>query len=321
MTCLEKRTSSVRKTFICGLALLMTGCSSAEVDPLRPQQWGVEALKLPAAWEQQKGDDVVIAIVDTGVDTEHPDLKDKIVDGYDFVTNDDDPKDQNGHGTHVAGIAAAVTDNGVGIAGAAPGAKIMPIRVLNTVGSGDQNAIAKGIIWAADHGAKVINLSLGESGLLSRLLKGGVLNPAMQHAFGKGAVIVAAAGNDGTAKQNYQPPTQVLVVGASDRQGQPASFSNFGAQGAVCAPGVKIISTLPTYATPETLKNTTGYGVLDGTSMASPYVAGVAALLVGQGKTPAQVMEAIRSTAVNPTKDVRLGLGNVDAKAALAAAG
>lgn len=310
----------MKRVLAMAAVLIVAGCSSEQPDPLEPQQWAVPAIKLPAAWEKAKGDDVVIAIVDTGVDLDHPDLKDKIVDGYDFVSDDDDPMDQNGHGTHVAGIAAAVTENGVGIAGAAPNAKIMPVRVLGTVGSGDQETIVRGIKWAADHGAKVINMSLGETGLMSRLLKGGVLNPAIQYAYSKGAVVVAAAGNEGTAKQPYKPTTQVLVVGASDAQGQPASFSNFGAQDAVSAPGVKILSTLPTYKTPETLKNTTGYGALDGTSMAAPYVSGLAALLVGQGKTPDQAMAAIRTTAVNPSKDLRLGLGVVNALGAVTTA-
>lgn len=310
----------MKRVLAVAAVLIVAGCSSEQPDPLEPQQWAVPEIKLPAAWEQAKGDDVVIAIVDTGVDLDHPDLKDKIVDGYDFVSDDDDPMDQNGHGTHVAGIAAAATENGVGIAGAAPSAKIMPVRVLGTVGSGDQATIVRGIKWAADHGAKVINMSLGETGLMSRLLKGGVLNPAIQYAHGKGAVVVAAAGNEGTAKQPYKPTTQVLVVGASDAQGQPASFSNFGAQDAVSAPGVKILSTLPTYKTPETLKNTSGYGALDGTSMAAPYVSGLAALLVGQGKTPDQAMAAIRKTAVNPSQDLRLGLGIVNALAAVTTA-
>ncbi|MFI6299648.1 S8 family peptidase [Nonomuraea sp. NPDC050790] len=296
----------------------MAGCASPEPDPLEPQQWGLPAVNLPEAWSKADGDGVVIAIVDTGVDTGHPDLKGKIVDGYDFVDGDQDPQDRNGHGTHVAGIAAAVTHNGLGIAGAAPGAKIMPVRVLGAVGSGDQATIVKGIVWAADNGAKVINLSLGETGLISRLLKGGALNPAILHAYSRGAVVVAAAGNEGTVKQPYKPATQVLVVGASDQQGKPAEFSNFGAEDAVSAPGVRIMSTLPTYPTPETRKNATGYGQLDGTSMAAPYVAGLAALLIGQGKTPDQTMRAIRQTARNPTKDLRLGLGVVDARAAVA---
>ncbi|MEV8319847.1 S8 family peptidase [Streptomyces sp. NPDC059900] len=301
--------------------LLATACGEdSKPDPMRDQQWALDALKLPDAWDKAKGEDTVIAVVDTGANLDHPDLKGRLVDGHDFVDGDDEPKDANGHGTHVAGIAAAHTDNGTGIAGAAPGAKIMPVRVLGANGSGDNAAITKGIVWAADQGADVINLSLGESGLMARLLKGGVLNDAITHAHDKGAVVVAAAGNDGTVLQPYKVDTPVLVVGASDQDGKPADFSNFGAQQAVSAPGVGILSTLPTYKTKETLKNDSGYGELDGTSMAAPYVSAVAALLHQQDRTPDQIMKAIRDTAKNPDKAAKLGLGIVDARAAVASA-
>ncbi|MFB7515495.1 S8 family peptidase [Streptomyces sp. NPDC056144] len=300
---------------------LVTGCGDdPEPDPLRSQQWGIDALKLPDAWSTSKGEDTVIAVVDTGVDLDHPDLKGRLVDGYDFVDNDKQPKDLNGHGTHVSGIAAAHTDNGIGVSGGAPAAKIMPVRVLGADGSGTDANITKGIVWAADNGADVINLSLGESGLMARLLKGGVLNQAITHANSKGAVVVAAAGNDSTALQPYKIDTPVLVVNAADQSGLPASFTNFGAQNAVAAPGVDILSTLPTYTTKETLKNLTGYGKLSGTSMATPYVSAVAALLHHQGQSPAEIMKTIQSTAKNPQQIPKLGLGNVDAAAAVKAA-
>ncbi|MGW6059053.1 S8 family peptidase [Streptomyces sp. NPDC055189] len=306
---------------LAAILLLSTACGEeSKPDPMRDQQWALDALKLPGAWDKAKGDDTVIAVVDTGADLDHPDLEGRLVDGHDFVDGDQEPKDANGHGTHVAGIAAAHTDNGVGIAGGAPGAKIMPVRVLGPNGSGDNADITRGIVWAADHGADVINLSLGESGLMARLLKGGVLNEAITHAHDKGAVVVAAAGNDGTALQPYKVDTPVLVVGASDQGGKPADFSNFGAQQAVSAPGVGILSTLPTYKTKETLKNDSGYGELDGTSMAAPYVSAVAALLHQQDRTPDQIMKAIRGTARNPDDVAKLGLGIVDAEAAVASA-
>ncbi|WP_067477455.1 S8 family peptidase [Actinomadura hibisca] len=303
----------------CVVLVAVAGCgSSAKADPMRDQQWALNAMKLPGAWKRDAtGRGVTIAVVDTGADLGHPDLKDNLVDGYDFVDNDDEPKDQNGHGTHVSGIAAAVTDNGVGIAGSAPDARIMPVRALNTLRSGDNATITKAILWAADHGAKVINLSLGESGLMSRLIKGGVLNQAFTYAHGKGAVVVAAAGNDGTAKQPYRVSTPVLIVGASDQRGRPAEFTNVGAQEQVTAPGVGVLSTLPTYRTPETKDGTSGYGRLDGTSMAAPQVSALAALLAGQGRTPDQIMQTIRQTATNPARDPRLGLGIVDAAAAV----
>ncbi|MEU6846544.1 S8 family peptidase [Streptomyces sp. NPDC046716] len=301
------------------LLLTATACGDddSKPDPMRDDQWALDALHLPDAWDTSKGDDTVIAVVDTGVDEDHPDLKGRLVDGHDFVDNDDDPKDLNGHGTHVSGIAAAHTDNGVGIAGGAPGAKIMPVRVLGADGSGSNENIIKGIKWASDHGADVINLSLGESGLMAKLLRGGTLNAAIKYAYGKGVTVVAAAGNDGDDVQTYKVGTPVLVVGASDTSGAPASFSNFGVDDAVSAPGVDILSTLPTYRTKETLKDTSGYGKLSGTSMASPYVAAVAALLHHQGLKPDAIMSAIRSTAKNPKNLTKLGLGVVDAEAAV----
>ncbi|MFJ5710038.1 S8 family serine peptidase [Streptomyces sp. NPDC093105] len=314
-----RRRSAAALTALAALtATLATGCGSDdEPDPLRNQQWALNALKLPDAWSTAEGDDTVIAVVDTGVDLDHPDLKGRLVDGYDFVDGDDEPRDLNGHGTHVAGIAAAHTDNGIGIAGGAGGAKIMPVRVLGADGSGSDANITKGIVWAAQHGADVINLSLGESGLMARLLKGGVLNDAISAANSKGAVVVAAAGNDSTLLQPYELETPVLVVNAADANGQPASFTNFGARNAVAAPGVDILSTLPTYTSKETLRNTSGYGKLSGTSMASPYVSAVAALLHQEGLSPAEIMAAIRDTARNPTQNPKLGLGNVDAAAAV----
>ncbi|MET8474209.1 S8 family peptidase [Streptomyces sp. NPDC006422] len=298
--------------------LLATACGDdSKPDPMRKDQWALDAMKLPDAWDTSKGDDTVIAVVDSGVATDHPDLKGRLVDGYDFVDGDDDPKDLNGHGTHVSGIAAAHTDNGVGVAGGAPGAKIMPVRVLGANGSGSNGNITKGIVWAADHGADVINLSLGEGVLMTKLLQGGILNQAIQHAHDKGAVVVAAAGNDGADTQPYKVRTPVLVVGASTRKGTAADFSNFGAEQAVSAPGEDILSTLPTYKSKETLKDTSGYGKLSGTSMAAPYVSALAALLHHQGLKPDAIMSTIRDTASNPKKDAKLGLGIVDAQAAV----
>ncbi|MGY0017474.1 S8 family peptidase [Streptomyces sp. cg35] len=299
------------------LAATACGGDDSKPDPKRGDQWALDALKLPDAWKTSQGDDTVIAVVDSGADLDHPDLKGRLADGYDFVDNDDEPKDMNGHGTHVSGIAAAHTDNGIGIAGGAPGAKIMPVRVLGADGSGSNANITKGIVWAADHGADVINLSLGEGPLMSNLLQGGILNQAIEHAHDKGAVVVAAAGNDGKATQPYKVDTPVLVVGAADQNGKPADFSNFGAEQGVSAPGVDILSTLPTYRTKESLKNTSGYGDLSGTSMASPYVAAVAALLHQQGLEPDDIIATIRDTASNPDKLAKLGLGIVDAQAAV----
>ena len=288
-------------------------------DPNLGEQWGIDALHLPEAWDTSDGDGIVIAIIDTGVDLEHPDLRDRLVDGHDFVDGDDEPQDENGHGTHVAGIAAAASDNGVGVSGAAPGARIMPVRVLDADGAGDEAAIAEAITWAADNGADVINLSLGEVGFASRIIKGGPLNRAIRGASEAGTVVIAASGNEGTARRPFRIAVPVVVVGAVDDTGAAAEFSNFGDQRAVVAPGVGILSTAPTGPSAIWPDGTEGYELLDGTSMAAPFVSGVAALLLAQGRTPDDVRSLLFDTAANPEGDTRLGAGLVDAAAAVAA--
>ncbi|MDY7102570.1 MAG: S8 family serine peptidase [Actinomycetota bacterium] len=289
-------------------------------DPLAGSQWGLTATRLPEAWATADADGVTIAIVDTGVDLAHPDLADRLVGGIDLVDGDDEPDDPHGHGTHVAGIAAATAGNGIGIAGAAPGASIMPIRVLDADGAGDDATIAAGIDWAVDHGADVVNLSLGESGFASRLSKGGPLNAAIRRADAAGAVVVAAAGNDADHKRNYRVGVPVLVVNASTPDATAAAFTNTGDARAVAAPGVGIVSTVP--PGPSTLfpNGTDGNESLDGTSMAAPLVSGLAALLVAEGLGPDEVRDTVAATAADPNGDPALGNGIVDAAAAVAAA-
>lgn len=292
---------------------------AADLDPLRSEQWGLDTVRADAAYGTTgTGSGVVIAVVDSGVDLDHPDLVGHLVPGWDFVDGDATPDDENGHGTHVAGIAAAVTGNGVGIAGAAPDAKIMPIRVLGASGSGSTDDVALGIDWAVDHGADVINLSLGGgTDLLSRIYKSGPMNDAIKRAENLGVLVVAAAGNDDTFILAYKRDTPVLVVNASNRLDQAASFTSFGDPRAVAAPGTGMLSTAP--LTPTTiwpLGSATGYEELSGTSMSTPLVAGIAALMMS-GNTPSQVRQAIRETADNPTEEPRLGAGIVNAEAAV----
>jgi subtilisin family serine protease len=289
-----KSLSSVTRWPLRGLAVALAAtavtalpAAAADADSYRSDQWGLDTLGIPEASGYSTGCGATIAIVDSGVDVHHPDLRDHIVQGIDLVDNDDNPMDENGHGTHVAGIAAAVADNGRGIAGAAPCADIMPVRALGADGAGDENVIADGIRWAANHGADVINLSLGEEGFVGRLRKGGALNDAIVDATEAGAVVVAAAGNDGTAHfLSYRPDVDVVLVGAIDDNEEPADFSTFGDPRMLAAPGVHILSTVPEYPTELFKEGSHGYAYLDGTSMASPYVSGVAALLVAQGHSP-----------------------------------
>jgi serine protease len=292
---------------------------SSGPDALRSEQWALDELHLSEAQALTTGCGSTIAIVDSGVDLDHPDLRDHLVPGIDLVDGDDTPDDENGHGTHVAGIAAASTDNGIGIAGAAPCADIMPVRVLDADGAGSNDAVADGVRWAADHGANVINLSLGESGIVGRLRAGGALNEAIVYAHEQGSLVVAASGNEGTARvRNYRITVPVVVVGATGPEGEPAEFSNFGDLRTLVAPGVGILSTVP--QAPSTIfpDGTDGYAELDGTSMATPYVSGVAALLFAQGRAAAEVEQILFDTARDGGDDPRLGAGIVDAAAAVA---
>jgi subtilisin family serine protease len=287
-------------------------------DPMRSEQWAFSTLNLDEAQQAAGGCGVTIAVVDSGVDLEHPDLQGRLVPGLDLVDGDDEPDDENGHGTHVAGIAAAATDNSIGIAGAAPCASIMPIRALDADGAGDDETIAEGIRWAAANGADVINLSLGESGFVARLRKGGALNGAIRDASEMGAVVVAAAGNEGKGHlASYRVDVPVILVGAIGPDETPADFSNFGDPRTLVAPGVGILSTVPESDTAIFPDGTEGYAQLDGTSMASPYVAGVAALLVGQGHSPDMVAQILFETARDGGTDPKLGAGIVDASAAV----
>lgn len=254
-------------------------------------QWGLEAINLEKMWGAVSVEDrarVTIAVIDTGVDVDHEELKDSIIPGYDFVNNDSDADDDCGHGTHVAGIAAAA-HNGRGIAGVAGGAKIMPVKVLNENGSGDTVKVINGILYAANNGADIINLSLGSESP-SRAEE-----EAIRYALDRGVTVVAAAGNDYGPVSYPAAYDGVIAVGAVDWDGAAgefmmADFSNAGPELDILAPGVDILSTIPKEL--DNLGNKTftgigdvnedGYFLSDGTSMAAPFVAGMAALLLAE---------------------------------------
>lgn len=308
------------------LAVLVSACSStgysADGDPLASDQYAIDQHGMEKAWSQSAGTDVVIAIVDTGIDMDHPDLASRIVDGYDFVDDDDIPDDQNGHGTHVAGSAAAIGNNDIGVIGMAPEAKIMPLKVLGADGSGSVEDVAAAITWAADNGADVINLSLGgSSNLLGRIFnKVDPTNQAIVEATRKGVIVVAAAGNDRAFLTAFNPETPVIVVNATNEFGESARFSNFGDPRAVAAAGARILSTAPTYPTTIWPEGSDGYESLDGTSMASPHVAGIVALMIGAGmRSPEQIWDRLTDTATNPNNDPTLGAGIVQADDAVPA--
>jgi type VII secretion-associated serine protease mycosin len=235
-------------------------------DAYRSSQWALDRLRAEDTWATQVGTGVTVAVVDSGVDKTHPDLAGQVLPGTDFVAPGDGSADGHGHGTHVGGIIAAVANNGIGVAGLSPGVKLLPVRVLDNTGAGWSSDTAAGIVWAVDHGAQVINLSLGGPSPTT------VGQQAVDYAVAHGVVVVAAAGNGrATGNQVNYPAAYAGVVGvaATDRTDATASFSNTGAYVDIAAPGVGIASTYPGG----------GYANMSGTSMATPYAAAAAALV------------------------------------------
>ncbi len=287
-------------------------------DPYFRSQYDMSIINADAAWRQCSVDasGVTIAIIDTGVDLEHPDLKANLLPGYDFVDNDTVPEDGNGHGTNVAGIAAAAL-NGIGVAGVAPTAKILPVRVLDDSGSGYISDIASGIVYAADR-AQVLNLSLGGPSGSQTLL-----NAVNYAANTQGRLVVAAAGNCGDSShlngcsyvnQPMYPAaySNVMAVAATTSSDERASFSNEGTYVDIAAPGDYIYNTY--YGN--------SYAHQSGTSQAAPHVSGLAALVWAENPdyTAAQVWSRITSTAVDlgaAGVDTSFGAGRIDVAAAL----
>jgi len=252
-------------------------------DPLYRQQYGLRAIQAPEAWNRSTGKKkIIIAVVDTGVQRSHPDLKKKLITGYNFVGNNENTDDDNGHGTHVAGIAAAATNNGTGIAGTAPNCRILPVKVLDAAGGGTIHQVVQGIQYAADRGARVINMSFTGSE------RSKLEEDAVAYARKKGAVLIGAAGNDGKKNRCYPAAfARVIAVAALDERGKKASFSNYGKWVGVAAPGSNILSTYPVGT----------YQALSGTSMAAPFVSGVAGLLASRGLSGSAIRSRIQATA------------------------
>lgn len=254
----------------------------------------------------------MIAVVDTGVDLDHPDLESKLVEGESFVLLSQSAQDSEGHGTHVSSIAAAASDNGVGVAGVAWQVGIMPVKSLNAFGAGQTSNVAEGILWAVDNGVDIINLSLGSSESSS------TLGDAIQYAYANDVFIVASMGNEyNQGNPTFYPAAypEVFAVGAIDQDWNRASFSNTGTHVDVVAPGVEIYGAAIPASGFE-------YVALDGTSMATPFVSGLAALLlsVDPTLTNAQLAETIRSTAIDIGTagwDESTGMGLIDAQAAV----
>lgn len=258
-------------------------------------QYGLVSIRAPQGWDYSTGAaGVIIAIIDTGVDQSHNEFLGKIAPGYDFVNSDNDPQDDNGHGTHVAGIAAAIGNNGIGVAGVNWGANIMPVKVLSNSGGGTYARVAAGIVYAVDNNAAVINLSLGGSASPST----SVLQDAVNYAYSQGVTVVAASGNSGGTVLYPAKYDHVIAVAAVDSSNSHPSFSNSGVEVDVSAPGVSILST--------SLGGS--YVYRDGTSMAAPFVSGLAAIINGYvGMNPDYIEFVMESTALD------LGVVNFDA--------
>jgi thermitase len=254
-------------------------------------QWGMTKIQAPNAWSVTTGSsDVKIAILDTGIDQDHPDLASKIVANKNFTTSST-VDDLYGHGTHCAGIAAATTNNSIGVAGVGYNTSLMNVKVLDDTGSGYYSWIANGITWATDNGAKVISMSLGGSSGSS------TLQNAVNYAWSKGVVVVAAAGNNGNTAPSYPAYyANCIAVAATDQNDAKASFSTYGSWVDVAAPGVNIYSTLPNHTNSI---GTMTYGYLSGTSMSTPFVAGLAGLIwsTSYGTSNTSVRSRIESTA------------------------
>lgn len=285
--------------------------NSSTNDPNVGSQWYIPKIGVPSAWDIAQGEGVTIAILDSGVNAAHPDLAANIVPGYNSSLNNTDTADVCGHGTAVAGSAAPVSNNGIGIAGVAGKAKIMPVRIADMTSTGCYgyySTMAAGINYAADHGARIANLSY--SGVSSS----SSIQSAAQYLRSKGGLLFVSAGNTG-ADLGYAPTNTMVVVSATDSTDNKASFSSFGAVVTLAAPGAYIYTT----------NNGLSYSNWNGTSFASPIAAGVGALMMSARPdlSPSQIESLLYSSAVDAGaagRDPYFGYGIVDAAAAVNAA-
>ncbi len=319
-------------------------------DPGFSLQWGLDAIGALAAWDVSTGDGVTIAVVDSGADLDHEDLRNRITAEAsclgtgglpeNCVEGDGGAQDDAGHGTHVAGIAAAEADNGLGIAGVAPDADLIIVKVLqqptdcaaddSCQPSGTADDVAAGIRWAVDQGAEVVNLSVGST---TQAVFGPSFEAALVYAWENGAIPIVAAGNDIILGSGFSGDEPAIVVAALNNTGQAALYSNgvgraqwaLSAPGgeqdtaSSCAPGANAIGILSTYFDATT--DADDYACLAGTSMAAPHVAGAAAVLMAAGLSPAETVERLLATAGDrglPGPDSTYGAGVLDLAAAVA---
>lgn len=239
-------------------------------DAMQKAGWSITAFDLPSAWNKTRGEGVKVAVLDTGCDLDHPDLKGNLLPGRNMINPSRDPWDDNNHGTHVCGIIAA-ENNDIGMVGVAPKCKVVPVKVLDGNGNGSLVDVAKGIRWAVDDaGADLICMSLGSPNPVQEVRK------AIQYAHSKGAICFVAAGNSGLTKNVFYPANypETIAIGSIDENFARSSFSNTGDNLDFMAPGNRILSTVPDK----------WYAVLSGTSMATPFAVGIAALMLSHAR-------------------------------------
>lgn len=277
--------------------VVLQALDTAPNDPHWGAQWGPKRVAAPTAWDGSRGSgSIVIAVLDTGVDFGHEDLRGAAVPGYDFINNDADPADDQGHGTAAAGVAAARTNNALGVAGMCWSCPIMAVKVLDANGSGSTSTVARGIVWAADNGARVISMSLGGPGATQTLAD------AVAYAASKGVVLVAAAGNSSSSTPFYPAAySSVIAVGGTDSADRSYGWSNYGPWVHVAAPGCNLAPL-----------RSGGYGTFCGTSSATPIVAGLAGLVLAARPDVSNptVAQTIMSTATPIGTTVQHGIVN-----------
>ena len=283
----------------------LTAPAATANDPLFVRQWHLAKINVPTAWNFSTGAGITIAILDTGVDGAHPDLSAKMVPGWNFFDSNSNTSDVLGHGTAIAGVAAGATNNGVGIAGVASAARVMPIRITDAAGRARWSLAAQGLIWAADQGARVANISF------QGMAASHTLQTALAYFRARGGVVIAAAGNTGAA-DNLAVADGMLMVSATDDKDLVTSWSTSGSVIDLAAPGTDVYSTA----------KGGGYGSWSGTSISASIVAGTAALVLSRRPdlTPAQVESALLTSATDlgaAGYDLDYGYGRVNAAAAV----
>jgi subtilisin family serine protease len=287
---------------------------NSKADPLRKDQWHLDNMGVPQVWESGKAlKTVTVAVVDTGVDLTHPDLQGVLVEGWNAAAPGTPPTDGQGHGTMTAGCVGAVANNGIGVAGVAPNAKIMPVKVGNSASS-----IVEAMMWAADH-ADMITMSLSiKPGMADYPAAIETTKRAAQYVMSKGVPMVCSMGNTGSSSKNVPSAfagnevPNLIAVGATDKNDKVTSFSTYGPWTTVSAPGAGIVTTAMGGK----------YQAVDGTSFSTPLTAGVVALMLGAGqaKDPGAIRKRLTETAkdiMTPGFDDKAGYGRVDAAKAV----